>query len=81
MYLQPVGAMRVLILIHQDEHHVLIGWCILFKDLGGGKSIYSDPLGKVSQNDSELGNLQLSIRTATTSNYPKIQILCKEKGG
>lgn len=53
---------------------------MLFKGLGGGKSINSDPLGKVSQNDSGLRNLQLLFRINTSCKYPKIQILSMENG-
>lgn len=53
---------------------------MLFKGLGGGKSINSDRLGKVSQNDSGLRNLQLLISIDTSSKYAKIQILSMENG-
>lgn len=80
MYLQPVGTLRVLTSIHQDEHHVSIGLHMLFKGLGGRKSISSDPLGKVSQNNSGLRNLQLLICIDTSCKYAKIQILSMENG-
>ena len=54
---------------------------MLFKELGVGKSIYSDPLGKVGQNNSGLRNLQLLIRIDVLIKYPKIRILSKENGG
>lgn len=53
---------------------------MLVKDLVGEKSINSVLLGKGSQNDSRLRNLQLLIHVDKSCEHHNIQILSKENG-
>lgn len=80
MYLQLIGALRILILRHQTDHHDLIGGRMFFKNSHGGGALHeNNTFGKISENNSDIKNLHFSFQVDPPSKYSKRYILSKEK--